>query len=130
MDSGLARRARPGMTASSYPNQDHHHDIPDCTARHQRAGLRPCENRPLGRGIQRFTGITQEMLADAPGLEEVLPPLGELLHDRVLVAHNAPFDRRVLRRGFELSTKSEWEWRVRGAQIVWGARCEAHLRQA
>jgi DNA polymerase-3 subunit epsilon len=59
-------------------------------------------NRPLGRGIQRFTGITQEMLADAPGLEEVLPAISELLQGRVLVAHNAPFDRRVLRRGFEL----------------------------
>jgi DNA polymerase-3 subunit epsilon len=59
-------------------------------------------NRPLGRGIQRFTGITQEMLADAPGLEAVLPPLEELLRDRVLVAHNAPFDRRVLRQAFEL----------------------------
>jgi DNA polymerase III subunit epsilon len=59
-------------------------------------------NRPLGRGIQRFTGITQEMLADAPGLEEVLPPFLKLLENRVLVAHNAPFDRRVLRRCFEL----------------------------
>jgi DNA polymerase-3 subunit epsilon len=59
-------------------------------------------SRPLGRGIQRFTGITQEMLADAPGLEQVLPPLHELLDGRVLVAHNAPFDRRVLRRAFEL----------------------------
>ncbi len=59
-------------------------------------------NRPLGRGIQRFTGITQEMLADAPGLEAVLPPLEELLRGRVLVAHNAPFDRRVLRQAFGL----------------------------
>jgi DNA polymerase III subunit epsilon len=59
-------------------------------------------NRPLGRGIQRFTGITQAMMADAPGLEAVLPPLEELLRGRVLVAHNAPFDRRVLRRAFEL----------------------------
>ena len=59
-------------------------------------------NRPLGRGIQRFTGITQEMLADAPGLEAVLPPLAELLEDRILVAHNAPFDRRVLRQAFDL----------------------------
>jgi DNA polymerase III subunit epsilon len=64
-------------------------------------------SRPLGRGIQRFTGITQEMLADAPGLEQVLPPLQELLNGRVLVAHNAPFDRRVLRRAFEL-TGLEW----------------------
>ena len=59
-------------------------------------------NRPLGRGIQRFTGITHEMLADAPELEAVLPPLEELMRGRVLVAHNAPFDRRVLRRAFEL----------------------------
>jgi DNA polymerase-3 subunit epsilon len=59
-------------------------------------------NRPLGRGIQRFTGITQAMLADAPGLEEVLPRLNDLLDGRVLVAHNAPFDRRVLRRAFDL----------------------------
>ena len=59
-------------------------------------------NRPLGRGIQRFTGITQEMMADAPGLEAVLPPLEELLRGRVLVAHNAPFDRRVLRQAFDL----------------------------
>jgi len=59
-------------------------------------------SRPLGRGIQRFTGITQEMMADAPGLEQVLPPLHELLDGRVLVAHNAPFDRRVLKRAFEL----------------------------
>jgi DNA polymerase-3 subunit epsilon len=42
------------------------------------------------------------MLADAPRLEEVLPPLRELLENRVLVAHNAPFDRRVLKQGFEL----------------------------
>ena len=59
-------------------------------------------NRPLGRGIQRFTGITQEMLADAPGLEEVLPPLAERLNGRILVAHNAPFDRRVLKQAFQL----------------------------
>ncbi|HUA43714.1 MAG TPA: exonuclease domain-containing protein [Solirubrobacteraceae bacterium] len=59
-------------------------------------------SRPLGRGIQRFTGISQEMLAGAPGLEEVLPPLQEQLEGRVLVAHNAPFDRRVLRQAFDL----------------------------
>jgi DNA polymerase III subunit epsilon len=56
---------------------------------------------PLRRGIQRFTGITQKMVDSAPALEEVLPPLGERLHGRVMVAHNAPFDRRVLRQGFE-----------------------------
>ena len=55
---------------------------------------------PLRRGIQRLTGITQAMVDDAPSLEDVLPPLNELLKGRVLVAHNAPFDRRVLRQAF------------------------------
>ncbi len=55
---------------------------------------------PLQRGIQRFTGITQTMVDSAPSLEDVLPALAELLQGRVLVAHNAPFDRRVLRQAF------------------------------
>jgi DNA polymerase III subunit epsilon len=55
---------------------------------------------PLRRGIQRLTGITQAMVDGAPSLEDVLPPLHELLQGRVLVAHNAPFDRRVLRQAF------------------------------
>jgi DNA polymerase-3 subunit epsilon len=55
---------------------------------------------PLRRGIQRFTGITQAMVDTAPSLEDVIPPFAELLEGRVLVAHNAPFDRRVLRQAF------------------------------
>ena len=57
--------------------------------------------RPLSRGIQRFTGITQAMVDDAPPAEEVLRVLGERLRRRVLVAHNASFDRRVLKQAFE-----------------------------
>jgi DNA polymerase-3 subunit epsilon len=55
---------------------------------------------PLRRGIQRLTGITQAMVDGAPSLEDVLPTLGRLMQGRVLVAHNAPFDRRVLRQAF------------------------------
>jgi DNA polymerase III subunit epsilon len=55
---------------------------------------------PLRRGIQRFTGITQAMVDSAPSLEEVIPALARRLHGRILVAHNAPFDRRVLRQAF------------------------------
>ena len=58
-------------------------------------------NRPLGRGIQRFTGITQQMVDEAPTLEAVLPLVEHDLEGRVMVAHNAPFDRRVLRQAFE-----------------------------
>jgi DNA polymerase-3 subunit epsilon len=55
---------------------------------------------PLRRGVQRLTGITQAMVDGAPSLEDVLPPVAELLRGRVMVAHNAPFDRRVLRQAF------------------------------
>src|SRR5918997_1314543 len=58
-------------------------------------------SRPLSRGIERFTGITQGMMEDAPQPEEVLPVLGRLMAGRVLVAHNASFDTRVLRQAFE-----------------------------
>jgi DNA polymerase-3 subunit epsilon len=57
--------------------------------------------RPLSRGIQRFTGITQGMLDAAPPPAEVLPELADLLEGRVLVAHSARFDVRVLRQAFE-----------------------------
>src|SRR3954452_5250118 len=56
---------------------------------------------PLQRGIQRFTGITQAMASSAPEPEEVLPYVAELLQGRVLVAHNAQFDRRCLRQAFQ-----------------------------
>jgi DNA polymerase III subunit epsilon len=57
--------------------------------------------RPLSRGIQRFTGITQGMVDGAPPPEEVLPELVELLEGRVIVAHNSRFDLRVLRQACE-----------------------------
>src|SRR4051794_3740748 len=57
--------------------------------------------RPLSRGIERFTGITQAMVHDAPPPEAALTRFAELLRGRVLVAHSAQFDRRALRQGFE-----------------------------
>ncbi len=56
---------------------------------------------PLRRGIQRFTGITQQMVDDAPEPAAVMPEIDSWLRGRVMVAHNAPFDRRVLRQAFE-----------------------------
>src|SRR3954451_24032297 len=56
---------------------------------------------PLSRGIQRFTGITQAMVDQAPRAEDVLPELARWMEGRVLVAHSASFDRRVLRQAFE-----------------------------
>jgi DNA polymerase-3 subunit epsilon len=55
---------------------------------------------PLSAGIQRFTGISQAMVDEAPPPEAVLPELGRLLRGRVLVAHSARFDLGVLRAAF------------------------------
>jgi DNA polymerase-3 subunit epsilon len=57
--------------------------------------------RPLSRRIQAFTGISQEMVDGAPPAEASLPDLAALLEGRVLVAHSASFDRRVLEQAFD-----------------------------
>jgi DNA polymerase-3 subunit epsilon len=57
--------------------------------------------QPLGRGIQRFTGITQAMVDEAPPPEAVLPRLAGELRGRILVAHSARFDVGVLRQAFD-----------------------------
>src|SRR3954451_23124436 len=67
---------------------------------HDRWGSLVGVAEPLGRGIQRFTGITQSMVDEAPPPEAVLPELAKLLRGRVLVAHNASFDTRVLKQAF------------------------------
>jgi DNA polymerase-3 subunit epsilon len=56
---------------------------------------------PLSRAIQRFTQISQQMVDAAPPADAVLPDLADQIGGRVLVAHNAAFDRRVLRQAFE-----------------------------
>jgi DNA polymerase III subunit epsilon len=64
-------------------------------------------SEPLGRGIQRFTGITQAMVDDAPAPETVLPQLAEQLRGRIFVAHSARFDVGVLRQAFE---RADLDW--------------------
>ncbi len=63
--------------------------------------------RPLSRGIERLTGITQQMVDGAPPAADVLREFAPLLEGRVLVAHNASFDRRVLEQAFE---RADLEW--------------------
>src|SRR4051812_45071559 len=62
---------------------------------------------PLSRGIQRLTGISQAMIDTAPPASAVLPELASRLDGRVLVAHSASFDRRVLEQAFE---RAGLEW--------------------
>ena len=53
--------------------------------------------RKLDRKIVELTGITDDMLADAPSIEEVLPKFVEFVGDCVLVAHNSEFDTGFIR---------------------------------
>ncbi len=62
---------------------------------------------PLSRGIERFTGITQAMVDTAPDAASALPELAARLEGRVMVAHNAAFDARVLAQAFE---RAGLEW--------------------
>ncbi|WP_240739327.1 PolC-type DNA polymerase III [Marinitoga lauensis] len=55
-------------------------------------------NKNVPQKIQEITGITNEMLIDAPSINEVLPQFLDFISDSVLVAHNANFDYRFLRR--------------------------------
>lgn len=51
--------------------------------------------------IQALTGITRDMLAEAPRFEQLAEELHERLAGRVFVAHNARFDYGFLRREFD-----------------------------
>jgi DNA polymerase-3 subunit epsilon len=52
--------------------------------------------RPVRREARAVHGISSEMLAGQPLLEEVLPAFQRFAEDTVMVAHNAAFDMRLL----------------------------------
>jgi DNA polymerase-3 subunit epsilon len=62
--------------------------------------------------IAVLTGITNQMVANAPGLGHVLPSFLAFAHGTVLVAHNAPFDVGFLRRACEACEYSFPRWPV------------------
>lgn len=51
---------------------------------------------PIGMHISRLTGITNEMLADAPRFDEIEAELREQVGDRPIVGHNIAFDMSML----------------------------------
>ena len=57
--------------------------------------------RPIPYAVQRLTGITDRMVAQAPTIEELLPAFLDFVGGCPLVAHNAPFDAGFLRRECE-----------------------------
>ncbi len=69
--------------------------------------VRPDQSIP--RYIQVLTGITDDMVADAPSFGEIAPFIHEWLKDAVFVAHNVNFDYSFLKHqltacGLDLNT--------------------------
>jgi len=58
--------------------------------------------------IESYTGISNDMLKNAPPCEEVMEQFAEFVGDYPLVAHNASFDRKFLDAEFEFSKRREW----------------------
>ena len=56
---------------------------------------------PIPPRISALTGITDDMVEDAPGFDEVAEELMGKLEDCVFVAHNVGFDYAFLRGHFE-----------------------------
>lgn len=66
--------------------------------------------QPIPYYIQSMTGITDDMVKDAPLFEEVAEKIYSLLHDKIFVAHNVNFDYSFVKNhlaanNYELNSK-------------------------
>ncbi|CDQ19708.1 DNA polymerase III PolC-type [Halobacillus karajensis] len=58
-------------------------------------------HQPLSQTTIDLTGITDDMVKDAPEIEQVLRDFHEWTEDGILVAHNASFDMGFLNAGYQ-----------------------------
>lgn len=82
--------------------------------------VRPAGNIP--KRIRELTGITNDMVADADAIDQVLSRVAAFVGDAPIVAHNAHFDRRFLEHNARLMgmtfAGNEWVCTMRMAQRV------------
>lgn len=57
--------------------------------------------QPIPAFIQQLTGITDDMVRDAPAFDAIAEQLFERLSGKLFIAHNASFDRGFLRSQFQ-----------------------------
>lgn len=58
-------------------------------------------DRPIPTYITALTGISNQMVANAPTFEELMPKIEELTHGKIFVAHHVHFDYSFIRNEFE-----------------------------
>lgn len=58
-------------------------------------------NEPLTETIKEITGITDDMLVDAPPISEVITDFKEWVGDAIFVAHNASFDMGFIEAAYQ-----------------------------
>ena len=58
-------------------------------------------HKPIPRNVVELTGITDEMVAQAPDESEAIPRFLAFCGDRLMIAHNAPFDISFTRAAAE-----------------------------
>lgn len=64
--------------------------------------------KPIPERIQEITHITNEMVKDAPKIEEVLPKMIDFIGNSVVVTHNTDFDVTWLKYNYE---KYGYKWK-------------------
>jgi DNA polymerase-3 subunit epsilon len=58
-------------------------------------------DRPIPAYITALTGISNQMVANAPTFEELMPKIDELTRGQIFVAHHVHFDYSFIRNEFE-----------------------------
>jgi len=59
--------------------------------------------KPIPEEVVAVTHITDEMVKDAPKIEEVLPKMIEFIGDSVVVTHNTDFYVAYLKHNYEVN---------------------------
>lgn len=87
--------------------------------------------RTIPRKISELTGITNEMVAEAEGIDKVVPKVKDIVGDLPVVAHSASFDRRFLERKANLMNlsfaRNEWICTLQMAKRAWPSRVDHKL---
>ena len=72
-------------------------------------------SKEIPENIEKITGIDNEMVKDAPSIDEVLPELFDFIGDKVVVGyHNSDFDFKFItaRKGQEMPVKAVDVWKL------------------